>query len=443
VTGRDTGAVIRSQVPARLADRIVRPDGGEYEELRHSYAYEGSPAMIIRCESAADVAGGLALARSSGLQLSVRSGGHGVASSSTNDGGILLDLSRMNGVEIVDEAAGLVRIGPGARWSEVAIELGRYGLAISSGDSGDVGVGGLAVSGGVGLLGRKFGLTIDRLRSVEIVTADGSLRHASTEENSDLFWAVRGAGGNFGIVTSFEFEANRVTEVVYASVRYDATDTVALLENWALAVENAPREITAFLYLTPGEPGGELLADSTVLYAGVDRPEARSALARFTEVAPVLASSTVCTNYAALVPRLLGDHRGDAPPHVRSGLVTHIAPEIAGALTDLLSPGTALTVQVKAVGGAINDVDADSTAYAHRHQNFCLVAIGLPENRARLWTAWDKLSPNLDGLYSAFETHRDPALTLAAYPAATLSRLAELKSKFDPEHRFEPNFAWR
>jgi FAD/FMN-containing dehydrogenase len=355
----------------------------------------------------------------------------------------LLDLSRMNSIDIVDEVAGLVRIGPGARWSEVATVLGRYGLALSSGDSGDVGVGGLAVSGGVGLLGRKFGLTIDRLRSVEIVTADGSPRHASAEENSDLFWAVRGAGGNFGVVTSFEFEANRVKEVVHASVRYDPTDTSALLENWGLAVENAPREITAFLYLTPGEPRGECLADSTVLFAGADGPEARRALARFTEIAPVRESSTASTNYAALVPRLLGDHRGDAPPHVRSGLATHIGPEIAGALTDLLSPGTALTVQVKAVGGAINDVDADSTAYAHRHQNFCLVAIGLPENRARLWTAWDKLSPNLDGLYSAFETHRDPALTLAAYPAATLARLAELKTKFDPEHRFEPNFAWR
>jgi FAD/FMN-containing dehydrogenase len=435
--------VILDQDLGGLEARAVTSDSAEYEQLRHSYAYAGSPAMIIRCESAADVASGLALARSRGVALSVRSGGHGVASSSTNDGGILLDLSRMNSIDIVDEVAGLVRIGPGARWSEVATVLGRYGLALSSGDSGDVGVGGLAVSGGVGLLGRKFGLTIDRLRSVEIVTADGSLRHASAEENSDLFWAVRGAGGNFGVVTSFEFEANRVKEVVHASVRYDPTDTSALLENWGLAVENAPREITAFLYLTPGEPRGECLADSTVLFAGADGPEARRALARFTEIAPVRESSTASTNYAALVPRLLGDHRGDAPPHVRSGLATHIGPEIAGALADLLSPGTALTVQVKAVGGAINDVDADSTAYAHRHQNFCLVAIGLPENRARLWTAWDKLSPNLDGLYSAFETHRDPALTLAAYPAATLARLAELKTKFDPEHRFEPNFAWR
>jgi FAD/FMN-containing dehydrogenase len=435
--------VIVNQVPAHLESRVITPESADYGNRRHSYAYRGSPAVIILCESAADVISGLALARSTGAPLSIRSGGHGVASRSTNDGGIVLDLSRMNEVEVVDRAAGLVRIGPGARWNDVALTLDPYGLAIGSGDSGDVGVGGLSVSGGIGLLGRRFGLTIDNLRSVEIVTADGELRHASADENPELFWAVRGAGGNFGVVTSFEFVANRVGEVVRASIRYDGTEIETLLTRWAQEVERSPREITSFLYLATGEPGDAPTVGCTVLYAGADSPAARSALEPFVTLGRVIESSIERARYGSLVPLMFGGQRGEAPPDARCGLAVHLSPEVARPLSEMLSPDIALAVQVRAVGGAINDVNAASTAYAHRHQNFCLVALCLPENRGRLWGAWDRLTPNLDGLYSAFETERSLPSTLAAYPSTTLARLAELKAKFDPNHLFEPEFVWR
>lgn len=421
---------------------VLTPESDEYERFRHSYAYRGSPSLIIFCESADDVTSGLGFARSTGLPISVRSGGHGVSSRSTNDGGVIVDLSRMNAVEVVDERTGVTRIGPGARWSTVASTLDRFGLAIGSGDSGDVGVGGLAVSGGIGLLGRKFGLTIDALRSVEIVTADGVQRHASDDENPDLFWAVRGAGGQVGIVTSFEFVANRVRDVVLDRVQYLADDIPLLLERWGTAVEAAPREITSFLYLTPGPPGAAVSAESVTLFAGPDGSEARSALAPFAAVVPVLESSSTATNYASVVPRLLGDHTGDAPPDVRCGLATHLTPGIAVAVSRLLVPGTALTVQVKAVGGAVNDVDADATSYAHRHQNFCLIAIGLPGNRDRLWSAWNQLYPALDGLYAAFDTDRGALRSADAYPAAARARLAGITATFDPDRVFEPTSEW-
>ncbi len=435
--------MIAEEVPADLEARVITPASAGYEDRRHSYAYRGSPAMIIRCESAVDVIGGLALARSSGLAVSVRSGGHGAASSSTNDGGIVLDLSAMNTVEVVDEAVGLVRIGPGARWNEVAATLDAYGLAISSGDSGDVGVGGLTVSGGIGLLGRRFGLTIDSLRSVEIVAADGSLLHASTTENPELFWAVRGAGGLFGVVTSFEFAASRVREVVRASIRYDGSDLGGLLASWAREMEEAPREITSFLYLASGESGDPPAVSSTVVFAGEDSSSARTALEPFVNVGPVIESSIAATPYASLVPLMFGGQRGDAPADVRCGLAVHLRADLGNRLSELVSSDVAVAIQIRAVGGAINDVDAADTAYSHRHQNFCVVALALPENRARLWSAWDDLLPNLDGLYSAFETERSAQSTLAAYPAATLARLAELKANIDPNNLFEPRFVWR
>jgi FAD/FMN-containing dehydrogenase len=434
--------VIVNQVPAHLESRVITPESADYEDRRHSYAHKGSPALIILCESAADVVSGLALASSTGAPLSIRSGGHGVASRSTNDGGIVLDLSRMNEVEVVDGAAGLVRIGPGARWNEVALALDPYGLAIGSGDSGDVGVGGLTVSGGIGLLGRRFGLTIDNLRSVEIVTADGELHHASADENPELFWAVRGTGGNFGVVTSFEFVANRVREVVRASIRYDGTDAETLLVRWAEEVERSPREITSFLYLDAGEPGDPPTVGCTVLYARTDSPAARSALGPFLTLGPVIESSIERARYASLVPLMFGEQRGEAPPDARCGLAVHLSRDIARTVAEMLSPDIALSVQVRAVGGAINDVNAASTAYAHRHQNFCIVALATPQNRARLWSAWDGLTSHLDGLYSAFETDRSRSSTMAAYPSATLARLAEIKAKFDPNHLFEPSFVW-
>lgn len=434
--------MIVNQVPPHLESKAVRPGSDEYEGLRHSYAHQGSPALIVLCESAADVSSALAHVRSTGAALSVRSGGHGVASSSTNDGGIVLDLSRMNSVEVLDHGTGFVRIGAGARWADVAAHLDKYGLAIGSGDSGDVGVGGLTLYGGIGLLGRKFGLTIDGLQSVVIVTADGLQRHANARENPDLFWAIRGAGGNFGVVVSFEFIANRVRDVVHTRVRYEASDVVRLIERWARSVEEAPREITAFLYLTPSDRGMPVLAESSVLYADGDMEAARDALEPFTTAAPVIDATTIETHYASVVSRSSGEHRGEAPPDVRCGLVEHVTRDIAEAISTILQTDTAVTVQIRAVGGAVNDVDPSETAYAHRHQNFCIIALSLPQDRERLWTAWEQMQPHLDGLYSAFETETGLDQTLAAYPYATLAKLAEVKAKFDPNHLFEPNFVW-
>jgi FAD/FMN-containing dehydrogenase len=167
----------------------------------------------------------------------------------------VIDISRLNGVKVVDASSPLVRIGAGALWEDVARVLAPYGLAISSGDDGGVGVGGLATAGGIGLLTRARGLTIDNVRAVELVLADGTFVRADARQHSDLFWAMRGAGANFGVATAFEIEATPIRDVAASVTLFDATDTAIFIQRWATAVEQAPRQVTSFLTLVPGEAG--------------------------------------------------------------------------------------------------------------------------------------------------------------------------------------------
>src|SRR5262249_45296193 len=175
--------------------------------------------------AAADGAAALTFAREQDVPLAVRSGGHGISGRSTNEGGIVIDVGKLDQVELLDN--GRVRVGPGARWGHVARALAPHGLAISSGDSGDVGVGGLAAAGGIGFLGRRYGLTIDHVAAADVVLADGTLARADDDE---LLWAIRGAGGNFGIVTAFELDAYPVGDVIYAYMVFDGRDSAAAIE---------------------------------------------------------------------------------------------------------------------------------------------------------------------------------------------------------------------
>ena len=217
-------------VPASLADAVIEPGDARYVRVKSTYFRGGSPGIVFHVKNSGQVVEALAFARTHPrLPLSIRSGGHGLSGRSTNDGGIVINLSKLNRIEVLDASTRRVRIEPGARWMDVAAALEPYGLALSSGDYGGVGVGGLATAGGVGWLVREHGLTIDHLRAVEMVLADGSVVRASEDENADLFWAVRGAGANFGIVTSFEFEVDEVGAVGWAELAFDASDTADFL----------------------------------------------------------------------------------------------------------------------------------------------------------------------------------------------------------------------
>ncbi|MFF8360093.1 LLM class flavin-dependent oxidoreductase [Streptomyces chartreusis] len=427
-------------IPPSLTEKVVEPGDAAYEGVRHTYIRTGSPALVIQALNADDVVTALAYARSQGVEVSVRSGGHGISGRSTNDGGIVIDLSKMNSVEVIDRAARRVRIEPGARWGNVARALAPHGLAISSGDYGDVGVGGLATAGGLGYLARRYGLTIDHITAVEIVVADGRTLRVDADHYSDLFWAIRGAGGNFGIVTAFELQAQEITEVVSATIVVDATDTAGFLLEWGQLVEAAPREVTSFLSLLPARRGGPVTGQITLVYASGDVEGAQNALTPFLNIAPVLDQQAHLAPYHVIVAPPGNRHRGQGMEDTHSGLLEHITPQAATTIEEMVKSGDILIMQFRSMGGAVHDVPKGAMAWSHRTQHFSVIAATAPVYASRLDVHWERLRPLLNGMYLSFETSTDPARLLDAFPQPALARLRALKAVWDPDGVFNRNF---
>ncbi|WP_047869908.1 LLM class flavin-dependent oxidoreductase [Nocardiopsis sp. RV163] len=427
-------------VPENLREHAVEPGDRAYARVRHGYMQKGSPGLVLRPGSAEEVAEALAHARAQDADLHVRSGGHGISGRSTGDGGVVVDLSRMNGAEVLDADSGLVRLGAGARWGDVADTLALHGLALSSGDHGGVGVGGLATTGGVGYMARAHGLTIDNVTAVEVVTADGTPVRADADHHPDLFWAMRGAGANFGVLTAVEATAAPVRDVVLGQFVYDATDTAAFLRAWGEVAEAAPREVTAFLTTGPARGGRGPAAQAMVVYAGEDTDSAVRALEPFLSVGPVLDQRAQLAPYPAILARSDGPHRGHGLPEARSGLLHHVTPETAEGLAGLLTSGDVMFMQLRQVGGAVNDLAADATAYAHRSQNFVLAAMTATRSAVRMDQRWADLDKHLEGMYLSFDTRTGPGVLARAFPEPTLDRLRALKAVYDPHNVFDKNF---
>ena len=428
------------KVPVSLADAVIEPGDVNYAHVKSTYMRGGAPGIVFQVKNTDQIVEALAFARDHArLPLGVRSGGHGISGRSTNRGGIIIDLSRLNRIEVLDKASRRVRIEPGARWMDVAAALAPYGWALSSGDYGGVGVGGLATAGGVGWLVRNHGLTIDHLRAVEMILADGTQVRADETENAELFWAVRGAGANFGIITAFEFEVDEVGSVGWGQFIFDASDTAGFLEQWGTVVENAPRDLTSFLIMGPPRRGQPMIAQ-VMTVVDSDQPEVIiNRLQPMADIAHLYDQQVVITPYASIMANAQdGDHNGQGEPSSRSGLIEHITPEFAAAAERLLHSGEVYFFQIRSVGGAVADVDPDATAYANRSANFSVVAFGA--NRERLNRVWDEMAHHFNGLYLSFETDLRPERLNHAFPPRTLERLRTLKQRYDPQNVFRDNF---
>ncbi|WP_395640155.1 LLM class flavin-dependent oxidoreductase [Pseudolysinimonas sp.] len=425
-------------MPASLAATAVEPGDSAFSRVRNNYLRGGNPGLVLRPGSVDEVREALAFARAQDVPLGVRSGGHGISGRSTNDGGIVIDLKKLDALELLDASRRLVRVQPGARWIDVARFLQPHGWAITSGDYGGVGVGGLATAGGVGWFAREHGLTIDHVRAVELLTADGRLVRASAEENPDLFWGMRGAGAEFGIAVAFEIEAHETGEVGFAQLQFATDDIAAFLEGYGRIVEASPRDLTASLVLGPGRGGG---ASATIL-ALIDSADPDTVIARlqpFAELAPLAGQQVSIQSYPDVMAAFLtpGPHAAQGEPHAHTGMVDHITPDFAEAAAAFLVSGATHFFQFRAVGGAVADVPADATAYAGREAAFSLTA--LSGDPARLDAAWDGMRPWLTGAYLSFETGRDDVARDLVWPAAHLARLRALKAQWDPEHVFADN----
>ncbi|ROR66229.1 LLM class flavin-dependent oxidoreductase [Agrococcus jenensis] len=432
-------------VPASLQATAVEPGSWSYPDAQHTYLRGGRPGIVLRPTSAAQVADALRYARGQGVgegrvPLSIRSAGHGISGRSTNDGGIVIDLGAFDRIDVVDAERRLVRVGAGATWGEVATALDPHGWAISSGDYGGVGVGGLATAGGVGFLGREHGLTIDHVESIDVVLASGELVRASRDEHPELFWGMRGAGGNLGVAVAFEMIAQPVGEIGFAQLAFDASDTADLLERWGAATEASDRAVTPFLLIGRDRPGQSRIAQAMIAVDASEPETIVDHLQPFATVGPLVQQQVVRTRYAGVIDNAAGGpHQGQGEPTTRSALLRSITPAVATALARFLDAGAHFFFQIRAMGGAIGDVDPDATAFAHRDAGFSVIAFGM--DRTRLDAAWDTLvAPHASGLYLSFETDRRPGRLEEAFPPATLARLRALKAEVDPENLFRDNF---
>ncbi len=428
----------------QLDEIAIRPGDIGYAEASSTYMARGHPAVVLRVRDSADIAAGIRAATDASAVLTVRSGGHS-ALHATNTDGIVIDVSAINSVEVLDPSAGLVRVGAGARWIDVAEALGPYGLALTSGDTTSVGVGGLTLGGGIGWLVRLHGLTIDSLRAVDIVTADGSTLRASADAHPDLFWAVRGGGGNFGVVTHFEFAAERLRGVVGGMLAFAPGDTAAMLAGWRDAMRSAPEQLSTAIALMPGF--GDMPAGVVVfaVYAGDDVDEAQGAIEPLRKIGTVVSDTIAAQAYAEVL------EEAHPPPGVRAvadnTLVRNLSDDTIDATAALYGEGQrGRVVFLRSLGGAVARVPAEATAFAHRDAEAMIVSAAfLPADASDADVVaarepWHEVARHGMGSYVNFMSSDDEADVAAAYPAPTYQRLAAVKCTYDPANVFNQNF---
>ena len=427
-------------LPDDLHAIAVTPGDRSYRDYSATFFRGGAPAVVFRARHTDHVRSVVRFAAAyPDLPFSIRSGGHGISGRSTNRGGIVLDLAEMNDITLEDPATGIVRVQPGAKWIDVAHTLQPHGLGISSGDYGGVGVGGLATAGGAGWLVREHGLTIDHVRAVEMVLADGSLVRADADTRPDLFWAARGAGANFGVATAFEIAASPVSLVGWAQFALQTDDAARLLLDWGSALESAPRQVTSSVILGPADPGRPVVARVNTVVHSEDPEAIRELLAPFASLGRLVQQSAQLVPYPYVIDNVYpGPHQGVGEPHSRSAAVRHISADLARGFADLMTTGEAGWFQIRALGGAVADVPPDATAFAHRDANFLPGALG--RSKDGMNRAWDRLREHFDGLYLSFESDDRPGRLTEAFPPPTLTRLRNLKRVYDPGNLFRDNF---
>ena len=423
-------------------DIIVPGDSG-YDQASAILVRKGSPAVVAMAKSPADVARAIAYAREHSLVISVRSGGHSNAGLSTNDGGIIIDVSHMNDVTVLDKATGRVRVGAGAKWGDVAKTLDADGLGISSGDTASVGVSGLALGAGVGWMVRKYGLALDNLQSIELVTADGEAITANASSHPDLFWALRGGGGNFGVATSFEFTAHPVGQVYFGPIMFAPTDIAAWLKGWRDIMRTAPEELTTMAMILPQNSMGENPAMHIVqcCWDGDDEAAANAALAPIRALGQVVNDAVAKKHYYEVLEE--AHMPQDIHVEVNNAFFNDFSDDVIQKIVAAYENGHLF--QIRSVGGAMNRVASDATAFAHRGSEVMVVAPqffpadATEETIQQGLKTWHDIAATGQGAYINFFSRVTEREVNAAYPPATYKKLAAVKKTYDPGNVFNQN----
>jgi FAD/FMN-containing dehydrogenase len=440
----------------RVRGEVLEPGDPGYDDARSVWnaRVDRHPAVVVRPTGAAGVMAAVDVARENDLLLSVKGGGHHVSGSAVCDGGVTLDLGEMNAVR-VDPAAKRARVQAGATWGDVDHETQAFGLAVPGGQDPNIGVAGLTLGGGVGWLSRKYGLTSDNLVSADVVTADGELVRASAEEHPDLFWALRGGGGNFGVVTSFEFQLHEVGPEIFAgSLVYPFENTGEVARHYREFVVDAPREARLLFGVMqlpstsyyPEEVRGTRVAMIIAFYAGPPE-EGKQVLGPLRDWDDPLMDSLRGRPYESF--QRAGESRGSVRTYLRSQYLSTLSD---GAIEEIVAyteraPSPGATVFVSPRGGAETDPASDATAYPHRDaSNHLLIEARWSDpDRDDEHVAWTRsfheaVRPHTTGdVAMNFLTDDEGRERVRAAYGDNYDRLVEAKDEWDPGNLFRTN----
>jgi FAD/FMN-containing dehydrogenase len=439
------------QLPRDLKGRVLTPADAAYDEARTVFAahIDRRPALIARVEGPDDIARVIAHARETGSELAVRGGGHSPAGHGVCDGGVVIDLSALRSFEL-DAAGRTAWAGAGLTAGAYTVAAGRHGRATSFGDTGSVGIGGITLAGGIGFLVRKQGLTIDNLLAAEIVTTDGRLRRVDARTEPELFWALRGGGGNFGVVTRLKYRLHRVDTVVGGLLLLPATPDV--IAGFVAEAEAAPDELSTIVNVMPAPPlpfvpealHGNPVVLARMVYAGEVKAGGR-AVAPFRALAEPVADLLRPMKYPELYP----DEQGYRPAMVaRTMFARTVGSPQAATMLERIGESSAMMAacEIRVLGGAMARVPADATAFAHRQSRMMISVAAMydPSTSEHSEHAWvRRLSADLDdgdhGAYAGLLADEGQERARAAYPGATWERLAAVKATYDPDNVFRLN----
>jgi len=446
----------RQELGSRFSGTLIGPDDSGYDEARAVFnaMIDRRPALIARCQNTADAAATIAFARDHDLLLAVRGGGHNGGGLGVCDNGVVLDLAGLNSVE-VDPANRTIRAGGGCTWNMVDAAAHPHGLSTPSGVISSTGVGGLTLGGGIGHLSRKYGLTIDNLLEADVILADGTEARASADENPDLFWAIRGGGGNFGVVTSFTFRAHPVSIVQAGPTFWPLEQTAEVMRWWSEFIRTAPRELNGFFATMTVPPADFLPAElhfrkvCAVIwcYCG-DEDKAAEVFAEPQQFGNPLLHGVGPVPFPALQSLFDGLYSPGLQWYWRADFVKEFPDaaieqhvEFADRLPTLHS-----AMHMYPIDGAVHDVANADTPFGYRDANWAEVIVGVdpdPANAAliREWTVdyWDATHPySAGGAYVNFMMDEGHARVRASY-GDNYDRLAKTKGAYDPGNVFRVN----
>ena len=446
----------------RLAGRLILPGDSDYDVMRMVMLgnIDHRPAAIARVTNAADVAAVVGVAREQGLEIAVRSGGHDGAGHSSTEGGIVIDLREMKAIEI-DPVARTAWAETGLTAAEVTNAAAEHDLVIGFGDTGSVGIGGITVGGGIGYLVRKHGMTIDNVLAAEIVTADGQLRRVNADTEPDLFWAIRGGGGNFGVVTRFLYQLHPAESFVGGILVLPATaDTVA---GFLAAAAAAPEELSTIANVMDSPPmpfvpedwHGKPVILAMLGHTG-DETAGVAAMKPFQALATPIADLLKPMPYPEMFQEEPAPEGGEAAEPYRPMVVEHpmfmssVSRDAAQAMVDAIAASDAplKAVQLRALGGAMARVPEDATAFAHRQAKVMVQVVSfyvgeddLPKRESWVRSLVAAIGDGTPGAYVNFlgGAGAESDRVRDAYPPETWDRLAAVKARYDPANLFHRN----